>query len=182
MRVISGTARGLKLNTPSGMETRPTLDRVKEAVFSMLLPYLNGAVVLDLFAGSGALGIEALSRGADKSVFVDNSEAAIKSINTNIKSAKFSEYAAIYKTNAVNFLQNCSQKFDIIFLDPPYAKGLYNNILHLIETNRILKDDGLIVVEWDFETGFTDNYGSFEVFKEKKYGRVGITVLKWGLA
>ena len=86
------------------------------------------------------------------------------------------------KTNAANFLQNCNQKFDIIFLDPPYAKGLYNDILHLIEINRLLKDDGLIVVEWDFETGFTDNYSSFEVFKEKKYGRVGITVLKWGLA
>lgn len=182
MRVISGTARGLKLNTPSGIETRPTLDRVKEAVFSMLLPYLNGAVVLDLFAGSGALGIEALSRGADKSVFVDNSEDAIKSINTNIKSAKITECSTVLKTNAANFLQNCNQKFDIIFLDPPYAKGLYNDILHLIEINRLLKDDGLIVVEWDFETGFTDNYSSFEVFKEKKYGRVGITVLKWGLA
>lgn len=179
MRVISGSARGLKLNSPSGINTRPTLDRVKEALFSMLLPYLNGAVVLDLFAGSGALGIEALSRGADKSYFIDNSDDAIRCINSNVSSARLNDRSIILKANAANFLENCDCKFDIIFLDPPYAKGMYGDTLDLIAKHKILSDNGLIIAEWDYETGFTDKICSFEIFKEKKYGRVGITVLKW---
>lgn len=181
MRVISGSARGLKLNCPTGINTRPTLDRVKEALFSMLLPYLNGAAVLDLFAGSGALGIEALSRGADKSYFVDNSDIAIDCIKQNVSAAKFDGSSIISKMNAEHFLKNCNEKFDIIFLDPPYAKGMYENMLRLIDENKCLSEDGIIIAEWDFEIGFSVNLYSFEVIKEKKYGRVGITVLKWGL-
>lgn len=180
VRVISGSARGLKLNTPSGINTRPTLDRVKEALFSMLLPYLDGAVVLDLFAGSGSLGIEALSRGADKSYFIDSSNDAIECINSNILAAKFKDCSIVIKTTAANFLKNTSQKFDIIFIDPPYAKGMYADVLNIIAKNRLLSDEGFIIAEWDYEIGFTDELCSFEIFKEKKYGRVGITVLKWG--
>lgn len=180
VRVISGSARGLKLNCPPGIDTRPTLDRVKEAVFSMLLPYLNGAIVLDLFAGSGALGIEALSRGAEKAYFVDNSEVAINCVRNNISAAKFVNSTVITKATAEDFLQNCGEKFDIIFLDPPYAKGMYTKMLHLIAEHELLSEDGLIIAEWDFEIGFTEELCSFDIFKEKKYGRVGITVLKRG--
>ena len=180
MRVISGSARGLKLVTPEGEKTRPTLDRVKEAVFSMLLPYMNGAKVLDLFAGSGALGIEALSRGADKSFFVENSNEAISCIYANIKAAKFEISSVVKKIDAIEFLKNCNEKFDIIFLDPPYAGGLYETVLDLICDNDILTKDGVIVVEQDLGAEKLDNLGKrFEISKEKKYGRVGITVLKW---
>ena len=180
MRVISGSARGLKLISPDGIKTRPTLDRVKEALFSMLYPYLNGSLILDLFAGSGALGIEALSRGADKSYFIDNSGDAISCINSNINAAKFNENSVVVKTDAIEFLKNCKQKFDIIFLDPPYAEDLYEIAIKLISENEILKRDGLIVIEQDLELEPIKNFDqAFDIFKEKKYGRVGITVLKW---
>ena len=107
VRVISGSARGLKLVSPTGIKTRPTLDRVKEALFSMLYPYLSGALILDLFAGSGALGIEAISRGADKSYFIDNSAEAISCINTNLTAAKFNEMSDVVKADAIEFLKNC---------------------------------------------------------------------------
>lgn len=180
MRVISGIARGLKLESPEGDKTRPTLDRVKEALFSMLLPYLNGAMVLDLFAGTGALGIEALSRGADKSYFIDNSKEAIRVINSNVSAAKFVGSSTVLKTDAIEFLKNCDLKFDIIFLDPPYANGLYETAINLISKNKILNKDGVIVIEQDLDTPFVNSFGDvFEVLKEKRYGRVGITVLKW---
>ena len=180
VRVISGSARGLKLVSPDGIKTRPTLDRVKEALFSMLYPYLNGAIILDLFAGSGALGIEALSRGADKSYFIDNSQEAISCINSNIAAAKFNESSVVLKADAIEFLKKCGKKFDIIFLDPPYANDLYEVAIKLISENEILAKDGLINVEQDLDNNPIKTFNeAFEVFKEKKYGRVGITVLKW---
>ena len=180
MRVISGSARGLKLVSPDGMKTRPTLDRVKEALFSMLYPYLNGAVILDLFAGSGALGIEALSRGADKSYFIDNSQDAISCINSNIAAARFNESSVVLMSDAIEFLKNCNNKFDIIFLDPPYANDLHEVAIKIISENEILTKYGLIIVEQDLDNKPIKTFDqAFEIFKEKKYGRVGITVLKW---
>ena len=180
MRVISGDYRGLKLCSPEGIETRPTLDRVKEAVFNMLMPYVIDADVLDIFAGSGAMGIEALSRGSRKAIFVDNNKNAIECIRKNVVSAKAGDRAIIDQCDALKFLQSCNDKYDLIFLDPPYFEGLYNSVLDLIEKNDILNENGLIIVEWDYENGFTDNTGHFQVVKEKKYGRVGITVLNRG--
>lgn len=179
MRVISGKVRGLKLNSPQGTETRPTLDRVKEALFSMLLPYVPGAKVLDLFAGSGALGIESLSRGAEKAYMIDSDKNAIDCINSNVSAAKFTEFSVVIKDTAESFLKKTNEKFDLIFLDPPYAGNMYAEILSLISKYRILSDDGLIIVEWDYTIGFTEELAEFSVLKEKKYGRVGITVLKW---
>ena len=181
MRVISGRARGLKLSSPTGNDTRPTLDRVKEAVFSMLTPYLNDAVVLDLFAGSGALGIEALSRGARQAFFVDNSVAAVSSIKSNLLSARMADNSVVINSDFVKFLDSCEEKFDLIFIDPPYAKGLYSSVFQAIKSREILSKNGLIIAEWDFEIGFTDNLSGFDIVKEKKYGRVGITVLKRSL-
>lgn len=180
MRVISGKVRGLKLECPQGLETRPTLDRVKEAIFSILLPYIVDSSVLDLYAGSGALGIEALSRGADTSVFVDNNEDAYNCIKRNLLNAKFDGKTTVLKTSAENFLKSTDKKFDIIFLDPPYGKDMYSDTLKLISDLKILSDNGIILVEWDYEIGFASNLSKFIVVKEKKYGRVGVSVLKWG--
>ena len=180
VRVISVEFRGLKLISPEGLKTRPTLDRVKEAVFSMLMPYITDADVFDVFAGSGAMGIEALSRGASTAVFTDCDRDAIKCINQNIASAKAGDKSSVVHTDALEYLKKCNEKFDLIFLDPPYYKGLYTSVLKSISEKDILKRNGLIIAEWDFENGFTDDLSEFEVFKQKKYGRVCITVLKRG--
>jgi len=178
VRVISGKARGLRLESPDGLETRPTLDRVKESVFNMIAPYLSGAVVLDLFAGTGALGIEALSRGSEKVYFIDNASKAIECITKNITSAKFSDNSCILKSSADFFLKNTDIKFDLIFIDPPYSSGLYSETLSQIVSAGILTDDGIIIVEWDQDTPFYNTIEGLIVLKEKKYGRVGITLLK----
>ncbi len=177
MRVISGKVKGLKLFSPEGIDTRPTLDRVKEAIFSMLLPYLQNAKVLDLFAGSGALGIEALSRGACKAYFIDNSDKAIMCIRNNVSASKFQDESVITKTSADSFLNTTGEKFDIIFLDPPYSCNLYAKVLRSISERNLLSEEGLIIVEWDVSIGFTNDDKLFTVLKDKKYGRVGITVL-----
>jgi len=178
VRVISGKARGLNLYSPEGNDTRPTLDRVKEALFSMLLPYIQEAKVLDLFAGSGALGIEALSRGAYKAYFIDDSDKAIECVRKNVSISKFQEESVILKKTAEDFLNTTDEKFDIIFIDPPYSKGLYSDVLRSIYEYNVLSDEGLIVVEWDFDIGFTNEIEFFSVLKEKKYGRVGVTLLR----
>ncbi len=180
MRVISGKVRGLKLIAPPGEDTRPTLDRVKEAVFSMILPFIMDAKVLDLFSGSGALGIESLSRGALRAVFVDNSIDAINCIRTNVNSAKFSEVSLILQKDSIVFLKDNKESFDIIFLDPPYLRNMYTETLENILKNNALSQDGIIVLEYDHEVvNFTIPDG-FSVVKEKKYGRVGVMVLKRG--
>ena len=169
MRVISGCVRGLKLVSPEGESTRPTLDRVKEAVFNITAPYLCDSVILDLFAGSGALGIEALSRGAKKVYFIDNSSDAIKCVKQNISNGKFLDSSVVIKADAASFLSECKEKFDIIFIDPPYSKNMYFSTLSLIQKNDCLSDNGLIIIEWDSRVGFNNEIDYFEVFKEKKY-------------
>ena len=119
MRVISGKCRGVALKTPEGMTTRPTADRVKEALFSIIHFDLPGARVLDLFGGTGQLGIEALSREAKYAVFVDHQESACRLIRENLKRTKLSEQARVVRSDYVSFLQNCTETFDIILLDPP---------------------------------------------------------------
>ncbi len=180
MRVISGKVRGLKLITPAGEDTRPTLDRVKEAVFSMILPFIIDAKVLDLFAGSGALGIEALSRGAMSAVFVDNSSEAINCIHSNVNSAKFNNISVIQKGDSISFLKENTESFDIIFLDPPYQKNMYTKAFESIVENNAISNEGIVVVEYDNSIVEIPIPSGFVVLKEKKYGRVGIIVMKRG--
>ncbi|MBR1969266.1 MAG: 16S rRNA (guanine(966)-N(2))-methyltransferase RsmD [Clostridia bacterium] len=180
MRIISGKVRGLKLKTPAGEDTRPTLDRVKEAVFSMILPFIIDSKVLDLFAGSGALGIESLSRGALSAVFVDSSADAIDCINSNVNSARFGSVSLVKKVDSISFLKENKECFDIIFLDPPYQKNMYTKSLEGILTNNALSNEGIVVVEYDNSLVELTIPDEFIILKEKKYGKVGIVILKRG--
>lgn len=179
MRIISGLKRGLKLKSLEGSDTRPTLDNVKEAIFSMLFDSTQDAVVLDLFAGSGALGLEALSRGAKKAVFVDSNPKACSVVRANIESAGFSAEASVVKKDAREFLTEAgkkSEKFSLIFLDPPYALGLLDEVLGLILQSGILTENALIVCE--FDNGTEPDIKSFNLIKDKRYGRVCVNILE----
>lgn len=150
MRVISGSARGLKLKSPDGLKTRPTADRIKESLFNIIAPYIYDCSFLDLFSGSGAIGIEALSRGAKDATFVDSDINSINTIKSNITLSKFEEKSTVYNLDAldaINKLHINNKKFDIIFLDPPYDKGLLLPALKKIEQANLLKEDGFIICE-----------------------------------
>lgn len=178
MRIISGSARGLKLISPDGLNTRPTLDKVKEALFGMLTPRIYGASVLDLFAGSGALGIEALSRGAESAVFVDNSPAARGAVLQNLERARMTEKSRFMFTNADDYLCSCVESFSLIFMDPPYLSGLYEKSLLLIFQRKILAKDGIVAVEWDDGVGEPIFPECYVRERDRRYGRVHITLLR----
>lgn len=157
MRVIAGTARSLQLKTVPGMDTRPTTDRIKETLFNILSPELPDCVFLDLFSGSGGIGIEALSRGAQKAYFVDNSRSAVHIIQENLEHTRFSARAEVLACDAVHGIQRLEQKgviCDVIFMDPPYHKGLEEEILRMLASSTILHDDTLIVAESALDTEF----------------------------
>ncbi len=180
MRVISGNVRGLRLSAPEGLDTRPTLDRVKEAVFSMLAPHLMNSVVLDAFAGSGALGIEALSRGAKEAVFVDNNKSAVKCIKENICAAHFEACSTVYFGSIFDYLKKSNAVFDIVFLDPPYAENRYTAFLEAVSQSNLINDDTIIVAEWSKEAEKPYFDCGFKEVKTKFYGRVAVTLLKRG--
>ncbi len=176
MRVISGLLRGLKLESLPGIDTRPTLDRVKEALFSILFDRPADSVGLDLFAGSGALGIELLSRYGKECTFVDASLDAIRVINTNIKKGRLENKTHVEHCDALRFLKSTDKKFDIIFLDPPYASGLYEDVLDIIKERGILSPNGVIICECDAK--YSIQCEGFDVVKDKTYGKIRIYVLE----
>ena len=178
MRVISGKARGVTLKTPTGMATRPTADRVKEAVFSIIQFDLPGASVLDLFGGTGQLGIEALSRGAKNAVFVDEREDACKLIKENLNRTKMEQQAQVIRSDYMAFLKNTSNRFDIIFLDPPYAEVFLENSLNLITQIDILQSGGIIVAERPVEKALLWDFAGFTRSKDYKYGNTLITLFR----
>ena len=172
MRVIAGSARRLLLKAPDGMDTRPTADRVKESLFNMLNPDLYGCAFLDLFSGSGAIGIEALSRGAQRAVLVDASMECAGIIKQNLEVTKLGENAEIINEDvyaAIERLGRRGDKFDIIFMDPPYAAGYYVPVMEAIKKADILAAEGYIVAESDKGVDFTAAEG-FKIFKERKCG------------
>ena len=175
MRVIAGIAKGHRLSSPEGMSVRPTLDRVKESLFSILYPYLRDAVVLDLFAGAGSLGIEALSRSAKRAVFVDNSKRAYDCIIENLRHTKLLEQAKVIFSDWRLFLDSNREKFDLIFLDPPYSKGIEDQVFSVIEKH--LSEDGIIILESEDKPS---DFPGFSVIRQAKYGRVIITLFKKG--
>ena len=178
MRVITGKARGIQLKTPDGMLTRPTADRVKEALFSIINFDIPGAKVLDLFGGTGQLGIEALSRGASSAVFVDAREDSCKLIRENLKRTKLEQDAKVIRSDYLDYLRRAREQYDIIFLDPPYAEEFLENAIKQITEIDILRSNGIIVAErplgkelpWEFE-GYTRS-------KDYKYGKVLLTIYR----
>lgn len=171
MRIIAGKARSLPLKTPAGPETRPTADRIKETLFNMLMPYLPGCVFVDLFAGSGQIGIEAISRGAKKAYFVENGREAFTCISDNVKFAKMTEEAILLKQDVYTALYGIHEKeAGVIFADPPYAGDHYEKLLSVLRDRSYVMEDTLLVFEAELKQdfGFAKKYGFF-VEKEKCY-------------
>lgn len=156
MRIIAGTARSLPLKTVEGMGTRPTTDRIKETLFNMLQSEVSGSYFLDLFAGSGQMGLEAVSRGAAYAVFVDNNKKAAACIEDNIRFTKFDKECRVYSSDVLSALRAMEGKyqFDIIFMDPPYNQEIEKDVLRYLATSSLLKEDTTIIVEASLETGF----------------------------
>ena len=178
MRVITGSARGISLKTPDGMQTRPTADRVKEALFSIIQFDVPCARVLDLFGGTGQLGIEALSRGAKSAVFVDQREDACMLIRENLRRTRLEASGRVMRSDYLEYLRRCREQYDIILLDPPYAEVFLENALKCITEIDILQSGGIIVAErplgkelpWDFE-GYTRS-------RDYKYGKTLLTIYR----
>ncbi|MBR4971438.1 MAG: 16S rRNA (guanine(966)-N(2))-methyltransferase RsmD [Oscillospiraceae bacterium] len=178
MRVITGKARGVVLKTPDGMATRPTADRVKEALFSVINFEIPGMDVLDLFGGTGQLGIEALSRGAKNAVFVDASDAACKLIRENLRRTKLEAQGRVIKSDYLSYLRNCGRKFGIIFLDPPYAEVFLENALKCITEIDILQTGGIIVAERPLEKMELPDFPGYSRSKDYKYGNTLVTLYR----
>ena len=178
MRVITGKARGVQLKTPEGMLTRPTTDRVKEALFSIIHFEIPGAKVLDLFGGTGQLGIEALSRGAKSAVFVDAGDKACRLIQENLKRTKLDGQGRVVRSDYLDYLRRCKETFDIVFLDPPYAEVFLENALNLITEIDFLQSGGIIVAERPLGKELPWEYQGFQRSKDYKYGNTLVTVYR----
>lgn len=178
MRVITGTARGVQLKTPEGMLTRPTTDRVKEALFSIIHFEIPGASVLDLFGGTGQLGIEALSRGAQNAVFVDARGDACKLIRENLKRTKLEQNGRVVRSDYLDYLNCCREKFNIILLDPPYAEVFLENALKRITEIDILQSNGIIVTERPLGKELPWEFDGYVRSKDYKYGKTLITIYR----
>ena len=177
MRIISGIRRGHKLFEFEGDDVRPTTDRVKESVFNIIQTFIPDAVCLDMFAGSGALSFEATSRGAKKAVCLDKDKRSIDIIKKNANSLDFSDYCEIINTSCFDYMERAKEKFDVIFLDPPYNKNFIEPVLEGIVKNNLLNEDGIVVLESD-GTDFHDDFDGLEMYRQRKYGRTYITVYK----
>lgn len=171
MRVIAGTARSLRLKTPEGMDTRPTTDRIKETLFNMLQPYLSDAVFIDLYSGSGGIGIEALSRGARHAYFVENNKNALACIVDNLQFTKLAQHATVLKQDVLSALPGIHEKeADVIFMDPPYDKDYERQVLQILSSLPYVTDRTLIVIESSLEKDFSDlEQMGFHITKEKYY-------------
>lgn len=171
MRVIAGTARSLRLKTPMGQDTRPTTDRIKETLFNMIQGEIPDCIFVDLFAGSGGIGIEALSRGAKFAYFVDNGREAAACIQENLSFTKFTQKATLLKQDVFSALSIIHEKeVDIIFMDPPYLSGLERNLLEALSRQIYVTKNTILIMEAKIDTdfGFAGEFG-FAVVREKKY-------------
>ena len=179
MRVISGSARGCNLQAPEGLDTRPTTDRIKETLFNIIAFDLPGCRFLDLFAGSGAIGIEALSRGAEKAVFVDASDKCKKVIEANLKHTRLAERATLITKDilsAIDLLKIKGEKFDMVFMDPPYMEGFTEPVLKALAVSGILADECKIIVERSSKTEMPSVEG-LTIYREKEYKTTVMTFL-----
>ncbi|WP_251316991.1 16S rRNA (guanine(966)-N(2))-methyltransferase RsmD [Flintibacter muris] len=178
MRIITGSARGRKLKEPKGMDTRPTTDKVKEGLFNIIQFELEGRRVLDLFAGTGQLGLEALSRGAEHCTFVDQRREAAALVRENIRLCRFEDRARVAQEESLSFLSLCREKFDIVFLDPPYASGLLEKSLESLTRFDILREHGIIVCESGTDWSVPTLTPPYEAGREYRYGQIKLTVCR----
>ncbi|MBM7654094.1 16S rRNA (guanine(966)-N(2))-methyltransferase RsmD [Neobacillus cucumis] len=179
MRVVSGSCKGRPLKAVPGNTTRPTTDKVKEALFNMIGPYFDGGIGLDLFAGSGGLGIEGISRGLEKVIFIDREPKAIHVIQENIKACKMEEKSEVYRNDAERALKALikrSMTFDYIFLDPPYKKQQLVNLMEKMDQQELVNPDGVIVCEHSFDVELPSLVGRFKQIKHEKYGVIAVTI------
>ncbi|RBP68287.1 16S rRNA (guanine(966)-N(2))-methyltransferase RsmD [Alkalibaculum bacchi] len=173
MRVITGTAKGKKLLTPKDERVRPTTDRIKETLFNIINPYIRDAVIIDCFAGTGGVGIEALSRGARQAYFIDNHRESIKLIRKNLEIARLEEKGVVLPveaSSALTSLANKNVKADIIFMDPPYHLNIISRLVEIISQNNLLAEDGIIIAEHDNRIELKDQIERFAKVDQRVYG------------
>ena len=178
MRVITGSARGVRLQAPKGMDTRPTMDQVKEGIFSAIQFEVEGRRVLDLFAGSGQMGIEALSRGAKSAVFVDMRQDACAVVRSNLEKTRLTTNAQVLRSDYLSYLSHCRETFDLIFLDPPYADDLLERAVAHIARFDILAPDGIMIAESPAEKELPKLSAPYRVAREYRYGRIKVTLYR----
>lgn len=183
MRIISGMARGTKLYTLEGKDTRPTLDRIKESLFNIIKDKISDACVIDLFAGSGGIGLEFASRGAKKVILCDNSKEAIKIINKNIEKTRLQEKVELKQIASCKLLDDLkNEKFDIIFIDPPYNSQLIAKSVEKIFENDMLSTEGIVILETDEEERILQEIKGYEkyIYDIRRYGRVKLIFIRKG--
>lgn len=173
MRIISGQCKGRRLKAVPGKATRPTSDKMKETIFNWFGPYFSGGNCLDLYAGSGGIGLEALSRGMDFTIFVDHQKQAVETIKANLDLCKMAEHAEVYHNDSERALKAIGKRglqFDFIFLDPPYKRQKLEKLLEFIGTHSLLKDDGCVICEYDATAVLPEKVGTLSQTKKGDYG------------
>lgn len=181
MRVVSGDCKGRPLKAVPGASTRPTTDKVKEAIFNMIGPYYEGGIALDLFAGSGGLGIEALSRGMDKAIFVDREFKAVSTVKENLRACGLEKKAEVYKNDSDRALKALIKReivFDLVLLDPPYQKQKLVSILSVLTENGLLAEDAYIMCEHGSDVDLPDEVGNLIRRKFETYGSISISIYR----
>lgn len=181
MRVVAGSLKGRSIKAVKGTNTRPTTDKVKESIFNIIGPYFDGGMALDLFGGSGNLGIESLSRGIDKVIFVDKEGIAINTIKENVKELRLEDRVEIYRNDAFRALKALVKReiqFDLILLDPPYKGQKINEIIEFVHEHQLLAPGGLIMAECLKEDGLNVVVGDIEQIKREIYGITAISIYK----
>ncbi|HXG93949.1 MAG TPA: 16S rRNA (guanine(966)-N(2))-methyltransferase RsmD [Blastocatellia bacterium] len=173
MRVIGGIYRGRRLRAPAGLEVRPTSDRLRESLFNILAPRIEGSRFLDICAGTGAVGIEALSRGASSATFIDRSRRSIAAIESNLRALGIEDEATVINRDAAAALKRLAdeeQQFDIIFFDPPYASEIYSQVMRQLGTSSIIADDSIVIVEHRAKTPPATDYGKLKIYRVVRQG------------
>jgi 16S rRNA (guanine966-N2)-methyltransferase len=179
MRVVSGNYKGRQLKAVPGVTTRPTTDKVKEAIFNMVGPYFDGGTALDLFAGSGGLGIEALSRGMDRCIFVDRESKAIQTIHKNLEACNAVEISEVYRNDAERAIKAIIKRelqFHLLFLDPPYKQQKLEALINTVSENDLLQPGGFIITEHGSDIQLPKEIGQFIQLKHETYGMSSITI------
>ncbi len=178
MRIITGEYRGRKLESPIGYDIRPTTDKVKEAIFNILMNDTYDAVVADLFAGTGNLGLEALSRGARRCYFCDNSRESLRLVKTNIEKCRAQDKSVVLAGDYRKALSRIREKVDVFLLDPPYKDGLYEDCLKEIDTLDLLSSEGIIIAEHGIRDSVPERTGSLVKVRERKYGKIKVSIYR----